>query len=77
MKLDADLEPLPVDSTFLVRPRSALGLKYVELTPGDAGAGLRGGRGGPAEAGHARAGRARRGAQHLRRADAARRAGAR
>jgi virulence factor Mce-like protein len=39
MKLDSDLEPLPVDSTFLVRPRSALGLKYVELTPGDAGAG--------------------------------------
>jgi virulence factor Mce-like protein len=39
MKLDSDLEPLPVDSTFLIRPRSALGLKYVELTPGanDAG----------------------------------------
>ena len=33
-KLDKDLEPLPVDSTFIVRPRSALGLKYVELTPG-------------------------------------------
>ena len=41
MKLDDDLEPLPVDSTFLVRPRSALGLKYVELTPGDADGGLR------------------------------------
>ena len=40
MKLDTDLEPLPVDSTFLVRPRSALGLKYVELTPGGAGAGF-------------------------------------
>ncbi len=34
-KLDADLEPLPIDSTFIVRPRSALGLKYIELTPGD------------------------------------------
>jgi ABC-type transporter Mla subunit MlaD len=40
MKLDNDLEPLPVDSTFLVRPRSALGLEYVELTPGQAGAGF-------------------------------------
>jgi len=35
MKLDKTVEPLPVDSSFYVRPRSALGLKYVELTPGD------------------------------------------
>jgi virulence factor Mce-like protein len=34
MKLDKTVEPLPVDSEFYVRPRSALGLKYVELTPG-------------------------------------------
>jgi virulence factor Mce-like protein len=34
MKLDKTVEPLPVDSTFYVRPRSALGLKYVELKPG-------------------------------------------
>ena len=40
MKLDKEIEPLPVDSTFLVRPRSALGLKYVELTPGGGGAGF-------------------------------------
>jgi virulence factor Mce-like protein len=40
MKLDDDLEPLPVNSTFLIRPRSALGLKYVELSPGDAKAGF-------------------------------------
>jgi ABC-type transporter Mla subunit MlaD len=33
-KLDKDLEPLPIDSKFIVRPRSALGLKYIELTPG-------------------------------------------
>jgi virulence factor Mce-like protein len=39
MKLDEELEPIPVDSTFLIRPRSALGLKYVELTPGTAKAG--------------------------------------
>jgi virulence factor Mce-like protein len=34
MKLDKKVEPLPVDTTVLVRPRSALGLKYVELTVG-------------------------------------------
>ncbi|MGH2716089.1 MAG: MlaD family protein [Thermoleophilaceae bacterium] len=36
MKLDKVVEPLSKDSTVSVRPRSALGLKYVELTPGDA-----------------------------------------
>jgi virulence factor Mce-like protein len=34
MKLDKKVEPLPKDTTVLVRPRSALGLKYVELTVG-------------------------------------------
>jgi virulence factor Mce-like protein len=34
LKLDKQVEPLAVDSRFLVRPRSALGLKYVEITPG-------------------------------------------
>ena len=29
-----DVGPLPKDSTLLIRPRSALGLKYVELTRG-------------------------------------------
>jgi virulence factor Mce-like protein len=36
MKLDKVVEPLATDSTVQVRPRSALGLKYVELTPGTA-----------------------------------------
>jgi ABC-type transporter Mla subunit MlaD len=40
MKLDKEAEPLPADSTLLVRPRSSLGLKYVELTPGQSRAGL-------------------------------------
>jgi virulence factor Mce-like protein len=40
MKLDQDLDPLPKDSTFVVRPVSALGLKYVELTPGSSRAGF-------------------------------------
>jgi virulence factor Mce-like protein len=34
MKLDKEIEPLPAHSTLLVRPRSAVGLKYVELAPG-------------------------------------------
>ena len=34
MKLDKTVEPLATDTTIKVRPRSALGLKYVELTPG-------------------------------------------
>jgi virulence factor Mce-like protein len=34
MKLDKTVEPLATDTTLRVRPRSALGLKYVELTPG-------------------------------------------
>lgn len=35
LKLETTVKPLPDDSTVLVRPRSALGLKYVELTRGD------------------------------------------
>ncbi|HZI91879.1 MAG TPA: MlaD family protein [Thermoleophilaceae bacterium] len=34
MKLDKTAEPLPVDTAIAIRPRSALGLKYVEITPG-------------------------------------------
>jgi virulence factor Mce-like protein len=34
LKLETTVKPLPVDSTVIVRPRSALGLKYVELTKG-------------------------------------------
>jgi virulence factor Mce-like protein len=34
LKLQKDAGPLPKDSTFLVRPRSALGLKYVQVTKG-------------------------------------------
>ena len=66
LKLDKNLEPLPIDSTFLVRPKSALGLKYVELTPGRASAGYDAGRDRPAAAGDPAAGRARRCAQHVR-----------
>lgn len=36
MKLDESAAPIPADSTIRIRPRSALGLKYVELTRGTA-----------------------------------------
>jgi len=34
LKLQTSIKPLPKDSTILIRPRSALGLKYVEITKG-------------------------------------------
>jgi virulence factor Mce-like protein len=34
LKLETAVDPLPNDSTLIVRPRSALGLKYVEITKG-------------------------------------------
>ena len=40
MKLDTVVQPLPRDSTIIVRPRSALGLKYVEITKGNASEGF-------------------------------------
>jgi virulence factor Mce-like protein len=40
LKLDKEVEPLPVDSTLLVRPRSPLGLKYLQVVPGSAKAGF-------------------------------------
>jgi ABC-type transporter Mla subunit MlaD len=35
LSLDKSAEPLPVDSTLMIRPKSPLGLKYVQLVPGD------------------------------------------
>lgn len=40
VKLETDVKPLPVDSTLLVRPRSTLGLKYVEVTRGTSSRGF-------------------------------------
>lgn len=40
LKLDKSVQPIPVDSTVTVRQRSALGLKYLLLTPGDSDEGL-------------------------------------
>lgn len=35
LTLDQSVEPLPVDSTITIRPKSALGLKFLQLTPGE------------------------------------------
>src|SRR3954470_24039746 len=35
LKLDKDVDPIPVDSTLIVRSRSALGLKYLEINMGN------------------------------------------
>jgi virulence factor Mce-like protein len=43
LKLERDVMPLPKDSTVLVRPKSALGLKYVELTRGSSRSGFQDG----------------------------------
>jgi virulence factor Mce-like protein len=40
LKLDKSVEPIPEDSTVTVRQRSALGLKYLLLTPGESDQGL-------------------------------------
>ncbi len=36
MELDKQIQPLAVNSRLMIRPRSALGLKYVQVEPGDA-----------------------------------------
>ena len=43
LKLDKEIEPLPADSTLLVRPRSSLGLKYLQVVPGTGQAGFKAG----------------------------------
>ncbi|MDO8209409.1 MlaD family protein [Conexibacter sp. CPCC 206217] len=40
LKLDTTVDPLPANSTFIVRPRSAVGLKYLEVTRGNSSRGL-------------------------------------
>jgi virulence factor Mce-like protein len=50
LKLDAEIEPLPVDSTISVRNRSALGLKYLEVRQGTSSEGYAAGSTIPLEA---------------------------
>jgi ABC-type transporter Mla subunit MlaD len=43
LNLDQSAEPLPVDSTIMIRPKSALGLKFLQVTPGDSSEGFEAG----------------------------------
>ncbi|HKO37966.1 MAG TPA: MlaD family protein [Solirubrobacterales bacterium] len=43
LQLDKTAEPLPVDSTIMIRPKSALGLKFLQITPGDSERGFEAG----------------------------------
>jgi virulence factor Mce-like protein len=40
LSLDKSAEPLPRDSTITVRPKSALGLKFLQVTPGNSSQGF-------------------------------------
>jgi virulence factor Mce-like protein len=40
LKLDKSVDPLPIDSDVIVRSRSALGLKFLQITPGESDQGL-------------------------------------
>ena len=40
LKLDKNVDPLPEDSSLIVRSRSALGLKFLEITPGRSDRGI-------------------------------------
>jgi phospholipid/cholesterol/gamma-HCH transport system substrate-binding protein len=41
LSLDESANPLPVDSTITVRPKSALGLKFLQVTPGTSSKGFK------------------------------------
>jgi ABC-type transporter Mla subunit MlaD len=43
LKLDKSAEPIPADSTMIIRPKSPLGLKYLQIVPGDSSKGLEAG----------------------------------
>ncbi len=43
LRLDQSAEPLPVDSTISIRPKSALGLKFLQIVPGDSSEGFEAG----------------------------------
>ena len=43
LNLDKEVEPIAEDTTLVVRPRSSLGLKYLEMVPGESENGLQAG----------------------------------
>jgi phospholipid/cholesterol/gamma-HCH transport system substrate-binding protein len=40
LSLDKNVEPLPVNSTMIIRPKSPLGLKYLQVVPGNSSEGF-------------------------------------
>jgi len=40
LSLDQGAEPIPANSTMIIRPKSPLGLKYLQIVPGDSAEGL-------------------------------------
>jgi len=44
LSLDKNVQPLPVNSTMIIRPKSPLGLKYVQIVPGDSKQGFAAGK---------------------------------
>ncbi len=40
LSLDKGAEPIPANSTMIIRPKSPLGLKYLQIVPGDSSKGL-------------------------------------
>lgn len=40
LSLDKSVQPLPLDSTMIIRPKSPLGLKYLQIVPGDSAEGF-------------------------------------
>ncbi|MGN6586451.1 MAG: MlaD family protein [Solirubrobacterales bacterium] len=52
LSLDKSAEPLPVDSTIMVRPKSALGLKFLQITPGNSKRGFKAGERIPVSSAH-------------------------
>ncbi len=52
LSLDKNAEPLPVDSTVAVRPKSALGLKFLQISPGTSSQGFPAGATIPLSAAH-------------------------
>ncbi len=52
LSLDKSVEPLPVDSTMIIRPKSPLGLKYLQVTPGSSSKGFAPGETIPLSAAH-------------------------
>jgi len=43
LSLDKSAEPIPANSTMIIRPKSPLGLKYLQIVPGDSRRGLKAG----------------------------------